>query len=75
MNADHEFRSLIATQPTLKWFSVIGIIIMILGLIVQGFLHPLIGLLFLLAGFIISALSIISLLYLWLSDRLLPHPK
>ena len=75
LSGNHELRALIATQSTLKWFSVIGIVIMIVGVIIQWFLHPLIGLLFLWGGITISALSLISLLFLWLADRYLPQPK
>ena len=75
LSGDHELRALIATQSTLKWFIIIGIVAMIVGVVIQWLLHPLIGLIFLWGGITISALSLTSLLFLWLADRYLPQPK
>ncbi|MFX1506461.1 MAG: hypothetical protein ACFFDC_10140 [Promethearchaeota archaeon] len=75
MSGDHQVRALVVTQSTLKWFGLIGIAIMVIGIIFQLFLQSFIGLLFLWGGITISALSLISLIYLWLSDRYLPQPK
>ncbi|UCG03879.1 MAG: hypothetical protein JSW11_07815 [Candidatus Heimdallarchaeota archaeon] len=75
MSGEFELRALITTRSTLIRFTLIGIIIAIVGLFVLWFLIPFIGLMLLWFGFAISALSLISLLFLWLSERLLPKPK
>ncbi|MFX1282778.1 MAG: hypothetical protein ACFFB5_03950 [Promethearchaeota archaeon] len=75
MSKKYEFQALIATRPTLKWFILIGIGIMIIGLFIIMFISPFIGYLVLWAGIIIVTLSLIALLFLWFSDRILPQPK
>lgn len=75
LHREYEVRSLISTRTTLKWFIVVGIIILVIGVFIQWILDSFIGLIFLWAGIVIIGLSLVSLLYLWLSNRILPHPK
>ncbi|MFX0049917.1 MAG: hypothetical protein ACFFAJ_13525 [Candidatus Hodarchaeota archaeon] len=75
MSGEYEARGLIATRPTLKWFIVIGIVIVIIGILIYEILFPFIGFILFWLGFAIISLSLITLLFLWLSDRILPKPK
>lgn len=67
------FRALLATKSTLKWFIVIGILLIVLGLIISFFAFGGIFVFWIGATFI--AFSIIALLYLWLTDKYLPGPR
>ncbi len=61
------------TKPTLKWFIIIGVIIVIIGILLS-FLSVA-GIMLAWIGIFLIALSIIILLYLWLTERYLPQPS
>ncbi|MHA2030638.1 MAG: hypothetical protein ACW99Q_14720 [Candidatus Kariarchaeaceae archaeon] len=63
------------THPTLKWFSVIGIIIIIAGFFFMWFEITFLGILFLIFGLLVTGLSLISLFMMWISDRFLAPQK
>ncbi len=67
------FRSLMNTKPTLKWFIVIGIIMIIIGILLSFMSFS--GILLIWIGIFFIALSLIILLYLWLTERYLPQPS
>jgi hypothetical protein len=67
------YRALIQTRSTLKWFIVIGIILLVVGILVS-FVSPL-AIFIIWIGIALIALSFIILLYLWLTDKLLPQPS
>ncbi|MFX1564414.1 MAG: hypothetical protein ACFFCH_00320 [Promethearchaeota archaeon] len=67
------FRSLMETKPTLKWFIVIGIIIIIAGILLSFISFG--GIVVIWIGLILIAFSLISLLYLWLTERYLLQPR
>jgi len=66
------FSGLMQTKSTLKWFIVIGIIIVILGFIIS-FVN-LVGIIIAWIGILLIAFSIIVLFYLWFTERYLPQP-
>lgn len=67
------YRALIESKSTLKWFIVIGIILVLLGVLVS-FVSPF-AIFVIWIGIALIALSFIILLYLWLTDKLLPQPS
>lgn len=67
------FRGLMETKPTLKWFIVIGIIIVILGVLLS--FVSVVGVVITWIGVLLIALSVIILLYLWFTEKLLPQPS
>ncbi|MFX1319244.1 MAG: hypothetical protein ACFE9D_06860 [Promethearchaeota archaeon] len=73
MSGQMGFRALIETRSTLKWFIVIGIILIIVGVLVS-FVSPF-AIFIIWAGIALIALSFIILLYLWLTDKLLIQPS
>ena len=75
MTKEYEGRAFVATHSTLKWIIIIGTIILAVGLLIYWFFSPFIGSITLFLGFSITALSSISLLFLWLTERMLPQPK
>ena len=75
MTKEYEGRAFVATHSTLKWFIIVGTIILSLGLLIYLFFSPFIGSIALFLGFSVIALSGISLLFLWLTERMLPQPK
>ncbi|MHA1994167.1 MAG: hypothetical protein ACW97Z_06475 [Candidatus Hodarchaeales archaeon] len=75
MSEEYEGRAIVATHATLKWFIIIGIIFGAIGIGIYWFFTPFIGSIVVLLGFILIALCTISLIFLWLSERILPQPK
>ncbi len=75
MTEEHEGRAIVATHATLKWFIVIGVILGVIGIVIYTVITPFIGSIVILLGFILIALCTISLLFLWLTERMLPQPK
>ncbi|MFX0205088.1 MAG: hypothetical protein ACFFDT_03815 [Candidatus Hodarchaeota archaeon] len=75
MGREYEVRGLIATLPSLKRFIIIGIAITIVGIFLLLLNLQLIGTLLAWFGIMTSLISLISLLFLWLSNRILPQPK
>jgi len=75
MNGGAEARAFAATRPTLKWFIVIGFVIAVIGGLVTWIVSPAIGIILLWLGLAIASISMVTLLFLWLSDRMLPHPS
>jgi CHASE2 domain-containing sensor protein len=73
MSGQMGYRALIQTRSTLKWFIVIGIILLVVGILVS-FVSPL-AIFIIWIGIALIALSFIILLYLWLTDKLLPQPS
>ena len=73
MSGQIGYRALIETRSTLKWFIVIGIILIVIGVLVS-FVSPL-AILIIWIGIALIALSFIILLYIWLTDKLLPQPS
>ncbi len=73
MSGQIGYRALIETRSTLKWFIVIGIILIVIGVLVS-FVSPL-AILIIWLGIALIALSFIILLYIWLTDKLLPQPS
>ncbi len=67
------FRALMETKPTLKWFILIGIIIVIIGTLLSFF--TVIGVLIAWIGILLILFSVVILLYLWLTERYLPQPS
>ena len=67
------FRALMQTKPTLKWFILIGIIMVIIGILLS-FLS-IAGIVLAWIGIFLIALSVIILLYLWLTEKYLPQPS
>ncbi len=75
LSKEYELRSFIALRPTLKRFIVIGIFLIIVGIVFQWLKILLLGVLLIWGGFSIISISILSLIFLWLSERILPPPK
>jgi hypothetical protein len=75
MSKEYEGRAIVATHATLKWFIIIGIIFGATGMCIYWFVTPFIGSIVVLLGFILIALCTISLIFLWLTERILPQPK
>ena len=75
MTKDYQESAIIATHSTLKSFIIIGIIIGAIGTAIYLFFTPFIGTIVITLGIIIIAICTISLLYLWLTERILPQPK
>ncbi len=73
MTGQMSFRALFDTKPTLKWFIVIGIIMIILGVLLS--LVNVIGLILAWIGIFLMGLSVIALFYLWATERYLPQPS
>jgi hypothetical protein len=73
MTGQMSFRALLDTKPTLKWFIVIGIILIILG-VVLSFISIL-GIILAWIGIFLMMLSVIALFYLWVTERYLPQPS
>lgn len=73
MSSQMGFRALLATKSTLKWFIVIGIILVILGVIISFFAFG--GLVVFWIGVTLIAFSAIALMYLWLTEKYLPGPQ
>jgi hypothetical protein len=72
MTGPMSFRALMDTKPTLKWFIIIGLIIVIFGVLLS-FISVL-GVIIAWIGFFLIGLSVIALIYLWLTERYLPQP-
>ncbi len=75
MTAEHEGRAIVATHATLKWLIVISVVLGVIGIGIYWFITPFIGSVLFLIGIILLALCTVSLLFLWLTERMLPHPK
>ena len=75
LNDEYTEKGLVATQPTLKWLIIIGFISSLFGLLIYLFLDPFIGSIILLLSLMLVTLCSISLLFLWLTERMLPQPK
>jgi len=75
MTKEYEGRAIVATHATLKWFIVIGLVIGAVGIGIYWIFTPFLGSILLLLGFILIALCSVSLIFLWLTERILPQPK
>jgi hypothetical protein len=75
MTKEYEGRAFVTTHLTLKRITIIGIAIGVCGWIIYFFFTPFIGSLIFFLGFMITAICTISLLFLWVTDYLLPHPE
>ncbi|MHA2406165.1 MAG: hypothetical protein ACXADB_07685 [Candidatus Hermodarchaeia archaeon] len=73
MTGQMSFRALLDTKPTLKWFIVIGIIMIILGVLLS--FVSIIGIILAWIGIFLTMLSVIALFYLWFTERYLPQPR
>ncbi len=73
MSSQMGFRALLATKSTLKWFIVIGVVLVILGVIISFFIF--VGLVVFWIGVTFIAFSAIALIYLWLTEKYLPGPQ
>lgn len=67
------FRALFATKSTLKWFVIIGLVIVVIGVLLSFVTFA--GIILIWLGFFLITISIIILLYLWLTDQYLPQPR
>ncbi len=67
------FRALMQTKPTLKWFIVIGIVILVIGILLS--FVSIVGILIAWIGVLLVGFSVIALFYLWLTDKYLPQPS
>jgi hypothetical protein len=75
MTKEYDGRAIVATHSTLKWIVIIGVTIGAIGLLIYWFNSPFVGSIIFLLGFIIFALCLISLIFLWLTEKILPQPK
>ena len=75
LSKEYELHAFIATRPTLKWFIVIGLIVAVFGIVFHWLNFLLISVLLIWGGFSIIALSSLALIFLWLSERILPPPR
>ena len=73
MSGQLGFRALLDTKPTLKWFIVIGIIMIVLGVVLSFF--SIFGIILAWIGIFLMVLSVFALFYLWFTDRYLPQPS
>jgi hypothetical protein len=72
MTGQMGFRVLLDTKPTLKWFIVIGFIMIVLGVVLSFF--SILGIILAWIGIFFMMLSVIALFYLWVTERYLPQP-
>ncbi|MHA1977206.1 MAG: hypothetical protein ACW98F_17490 [Candidatus Hodarchaeales archaeon] len=75
MTEEYEGRAIVATHATLKWFIIIGLTFGVTGICTYWIISPFIGSIIVLLGIILVALCTVSLLFLWLTERILPQPK
>ena len=75
MTKEYEGRAFVTTHSTLKWIIIIGMIIGVVGVLIYWFSIPFVGTIVFFLGFTTTALCTISLLFLWLTEKMLPQPK